>query len=145
MIHVVSMQSSFRQKVKAAFPQLEVVWPEWDQAVSGQKDDRTGYKAVDMDVRYTCIYIFISRYIVYIDIYISNIDIQVYCIYAISTSMCLYEGSIGAKDMLLAGLCHVLVAPNGGSTYTYTPSAMYHAIALRDAPKKANCSDLHLG
>lgn len=52
---------------------------------------------------------------------------------------------LDSKDMLLAGRCHVLVAPNGGSTYTYTPGAMYHSIALRDAPKKANCSDLPLG
>lgn len=29
-----------------------------------------------------------------------------------------------AQDMLLTGKCHILVAPNGGSTYTYTPTAM---------------------
>ena len=48
VIHVVSMQSSFRRKVKAAFPELDVVWPEWDKSVSGQKDDRTGYKALKL-------------------------------------------------------------------------------------------------
>eukprot|EP00913_Durusdinium_trenchii_P006670 g6268.t1 len=49
------------------------------------------------------------------------------------------DDSTAYKDMLLTGKCHILVAPNGGSTYTYTPTAMYHSVVVRNKP---NCSDL---
>jgi len=37
------------------------------------------------------------------------------------------------KDMLLMGRCHIAVLANGGSTFSYMPTAMWHTIALRDA------------
>ncbi|CAJ1327920.1 unnamed protein product [Effrenium voratum] len=47
------------------------------------------------------------------------------------------------QDMLLAGRCQVVVAPNGGSTFTYASTAMYHSVSLRDAGRgKMNCSNL---
>jgi len=37
------------------------------------------------------------------------------------------------KDMILAGRCTFAVLPNGGSTFTYASTAMYHTVAIRDA------------
>lgn len=53
------------------------------------------------------------------------------------------------KEMLLLGRCHIAVLPNGGSTFSYMPTSMYHSVALRDVFYRANdsrldCKDLEM-
>merc|ERR1712232_1538650 len=49
------------------------------------------------------------------------------------------------KSSLLSGSCHVSVVENGGSTFTYVSTAMFHSVALRDVGNnnhKANCENI---
>merc|ERR1712232_16343 len=50
------------------------------------------------------------------------------------------------KEMLTFGRCHIAVIENGGSTFSYLPTGMYHSVALRDAGGhhrgSLNCRDI---